>query len=187
MAVSRLAGFANLGYFPLTANTDTTYTPGTRAPLVGAYTCTKTDNKTVNNIPADDNPAWETNSTWEDTTKQKVNRIILEDLASLQGSTITEGVLTEGVLDSQPQVALNFSAKMAKGGYRCYRYYSAEMVSAQVNHQTQSSDNTTQDYTLEFRCKARPADGNVRTTTDVDDLDQARTWLATIPAIPATP
>lgn len=184
----RLKGFSDLGYFKSVINTAESYTvTPPRVKLEGAYTASKTDNKTTTNIPADDNAAWDTENEWEDTTLTiAVRGMLLADLATLQGAETVDGEMIETIYDIAPEVALNFIALNANGGYRCFAYFVAQLQTAQVSHQTKGGGTTLQDYTLDFRCKGRAADGSLRAVKDVATYEEAAEWLETVSAYPGT-
>jgi len=187
MAQKYLNGFADLGYFKILTDDTSLYATDTvsgRKSMTGARSCNKTDNKQTANIPADDNPAWDTLSDWQATTLTIVMRFVtIEQLAFLSGATMNTSNtgFEEGTYDAAPFVALNFRAAIAAGGFRLFRYYRAKLTSAEVNHQTKGESTDPQDYTLTFECSARAVDNKVRGVEEVADLAAANLWLATIP------
>lgn len=188
-----LKGFADLSYFPLTLNSDTAYTPGTAAPLIGARSCTVEDTRTEYRIPGDDG-IYAQGSDYESTTLTiGVNEMELKDLAALTGAEFEEtpGELTESDLDNAPEVALSFSALMLDGGYRMFQYLNAKLVNYKADLRAKlDTGNEVNQYQLTFLCSARKAMATgenkpaIRITKDAADAS-GLTWLATIAAIPA--
>lgn len=193
MSKKGLKGFANLSYFPISADSGTAYTPGTKAALVGARQCTTEDARTDYKIPGDDG-IYDQGSDYESTTLTiNLNEMELSDLSALTGANFssTPGELTESDLDNAPQVALTFSALMLSGGYRMYRYYNAKLTSYKADLRTKGDTGAeVNQYALTFLCVARKTKASsetkfaIRTTKDCEDAT-GLTWLATIPAVPA--
>ena len=193
MAKKGLKGFANLRYFPLTVNNETTYTPDTAVSLIGARSCTVEDTRTEYRIPGDDG-IYAQGSDYESTTLTiGVNEMELKDLAALTGAEFEEtpGELTESDLDNAPEVALSFSALMLDGGYRMFQYLNAKLVNYKADLRAKlDTGNEVNQYQLTFLCSARKALASgenkpaIRITKDAADAS-GLTWLATIAAIPA--
>jgi len=185
----RLKGLSNFGYFTGVKDTATAYTvTGTRVALEGANTLNQAETVNKVDIPADDNPKWDTETDWQGTElTYAVRAMRLADLAALKGATMSTGAdisMIESINDVAPCVAVNFAALRADGGYRCFLYYVCELTNAQTNFQTRSGSPSPQDYTLTFTCSGRKkaGDGVLRETADFDTLDNALTWLNTPPA-----
>ena len=188
--LERLKGFRNFGYFRTVTDTEEAYTASDRKQLDGAFSCSKTDDKTTTPIPADDNAMWDVENDWESTTLTVVVRqMLLADLAKLSGGKMETGAgddlgMIEGIYDEAPTVALNFAALQKGEKYRCFTYFCAQLTKAEVNHQTTGGDTKTQDYTLEFKCKGRKIDGAMRLVKVLPDYDAAKLHLETIAAAP---
>lgn len=192
MAKKGLKGFANLRYFPITADSGTAYTPGTAAALIGARQCTVDDTRNEYKIPGDDG-IYAQGSDYESTTLTiNVNELGLEDIAALTGATYddTPAELNESDLDSAPQVALTFSALMIDGGYRLYRYYNAKLTNYKADLRAKlDTGNEVNQYQLTFVCSARKTKATgetkfmIRATKDIADAT-GLSWLETIPAVP---
>lgn len=131
-----LKGFANLGFFEVLTNTLSAYACGTdRATLIGASSCSPTDNKTDFSIPADDG-IYDSGSDWTDTTLViTVLEADLANLAQLIGAEF-DTELKEGTFDEPNEVALTFSALRRDGGYRLYRYFCCKCTGYKVTHNT---------------------------------------------------
>ena len=188
MSADYLKGFSNFGYFPVNENTETKY--GVTAPrtkLEGAYSCSKADNKSGTDIPADDNPAWDTENEWSTTDLTVVLRQIeLKALSALCGVEFKEGeTFEEGSLDNAPIVALNFRGMKRSGGYRAFRYYCAQLQDYEFTLTTREQGGKVADVTLKFKCKTRRIDNKMRGTQDFATSEAAEAWLATIPTVPA--
>ena len=188
----RLKGFSALGYFPGIEDLLEEYlAEEARVPLYGAVSCSKSDTKTSTLIAADDDPQWDREDDWTETTLTIVVRQAeLKDLATFVGADYEEPTngpeMEESTLDESPPVALNFRGLKGGGGYRCFRYYNARLISYEVTPTTKGEGTGTQDYTLNFSCKGRAYDGRVRGTKDFDSADGVSAWLNTIPAMPDT-
>lgn len=196
-----LIGFKQLSYFPLIENTATKYTPGTKALLVGARSCTVEDVKEEFNIPGDDG----TYDSGADLQNVKlvigVNEMSLADLSALTGAqfdSTTVKELNESNLDAAPSVALTFCSLRRDGLYRMFRYYNAKLTSAKVDLRTKGdTGNEVNQYQLTFECvprvvvntEATPAETKplIRTTKDTDGSSVTLTWLDTIPAVDLAP
>ena len=184
-----LAGFANLGFFKVTTNDTTGYAvEGTRSSLIGARSCSYTDNKNTDPIPGDDG-LYDNANDWTDTDLTiTVNKMSLENLAAITGADYDDetGELKEGIYDVAPEIAITFSALMRDGGYRLYQYYAAKCNGHNVSHTTKGDGNSVQTYELSFNCAGRAYDGKVRDTKDVEK-GSALTWLDSIPSQPTQP
>lgn len=188
-----LKGFANLSYFPITADTGTAYTPGAKKALIGARSCVPEDTRNEYKIPGDDG-IYAQGSDYESTTLTiGVNEMGLDDIAAMTGSDFegVPGELSESDLDNAPQLALTFSALMIDGGYRMYRYYNAKLVGYKADLRAKlDTGNEVNQYQLTFLCVARKTLGAsetkflIRTTKDAADAT-GLSWLNTIPAVPA--
>ena len=188
MGKKYLKGFANLGFIPVTKNDASGYTAtGERKLLPGARSCAPTDNRSEFSIPGDDG-IYDSGSEWTDTALViTVNEMSLDLLAELGGIDTgdVEDELEEGTFDVPPEVALTFSALRGDGGYRLYRYYAAKCTGYKVSHSTRGENNDAQTYELTFKCSPRVYDGHIRGTKDIAQ-GTAKTWLDTVPALPAT-
>lgn len=188
MSKKYLKGFANLGFFKVSEDTQDAYkTETSRTKIPSARSCAPTDNRSDYNIPGDDG-VWDGGSTWTDTTNEiTINEIELETLAGMIGATINEdGSIDESSLDNAPNLAINYSALRADGGYRLYCYYCCKVTNVKVSHTTKSSDNTdAQTYTLTFKCVPRKCDGKIRRTIDVEK-GKKLTWLESVDSYPTT-
>ncbi len=94
-----LKGFANLGIFEVIVNTIKAYSCGTdRIELVGAKSCSPTDNKTEFTIRADDG-VYDSGADWTDTTL--VITVLETELATLGNMLGAEfdTTLQKGVFD----------------------------------------------------------------------------------------
>lgn len=174
-----LKGFANLGFFVVLANTVQAYSCSTdRTKLLGAKSCSPTDNRTEFSINADDS-VYDSGSDWTDTTL--VITVLESELSILSQLTGAEfdTSLQEGVFDEPNEVALTFSALRRDGGYRLYRYYSCKLMSYKVSHTTKGDNNDAQSYELTFKATPRAIDGIIRDTKDVDK-GAALTWIASM-------
>lgn len=185
-----LIGFANLGYFPITADDGKNYTPGEKKRLIGARACSVEDSRQEYNIPGDDG-TYAQGSNYESTTLTiNVNEMDLENLAELSGAALSSGKeLTDTPLDNAPQVALVFSALMLEGGYRMYMYYNAKLTNIKADLKAKlDTGNEVNQYQLTFRCSERKTLAKneskfaVRAIKDAEDA-AGLTWLDTIPAI----
>ena len=163
-----LKGFANLGFFEVLTNTLSAYACGTdRATLIGASSCSPTDNKTDFSIPADDG-IYDSGSDWTDTTLViTVLEADLANLAQLIGAEF-DTELKEGTFDEPNEVALTFSALRRDGGYRLYRYFCCKCTGYKVTHNTKGTNNDAQSYELTFKCTPREIDHLIRTTKDIN-------------------
>lgn len=188
MSKKYLKGFANLGFFKVLEDTQDAYKAETsRTKIPSARSCAPTDNRSEYSIPGDDG-VWDGGSEWTDTTKEiTINEIELETLAEMIGATINEdGSIDEGSLDNAPNLAINYSALRADGGYRLYLYYCCKVTNVKVSHTTKSSDNTdAQTYTLTFKCVPRKCDSRIRRTIDVEKGAKL-TWLESVDPYPVT-
>lgn len=194
MAKKGLKGFANLRYFPITADSGTAYTPGTAVLMIGARQCTVEDTRNDYKIPGDDG-IYDQGSDYESTTLTiNINEMSLADIGALTGATYssTPEELSESDLDTAPQVALTFSALMLGGGYRMYRYYNAKLIGYKADLRAKlDTGNDVNQYQLTFLCTARKtlATGEtkcmIRVTKDIAD-GTGLTWLQTIPAVTGT-
>ena len=163
-----LKGFANLGFFEVLTNTLSAYACGTdRATLIGASSCSPTDNKTDFSIPADDG-IYDSGSDWTDTTLViTVLEADLANLAQLIGAEF-DTELKEGTFDEPNEVALTFSALRRDGGYRLYRYFCCKCTGYKVTHNTKGTNNDAQSYELTFKRTPREIDHLIRTTKDIN-------------------
>ena len=187
-----LKGFANFGFFPITADDGKAYTPGERTLLVGARSCTTEDTRNDYKIPGDDG-IYAQGSDYESTTLTVlVNEMQLKDLSALTGAEISadpQGELSESELDKAPQVGLTFSALNIDGGYRLFRYYNAKLVKYKSDLKARlDTGNEVNPYELTFLCAARATKAKnekkpiIRVMKDVEDAT-GLTWLETIPAV----
>lgn len=177
-----LKGFSYLGFLPTVVDGTSSYSAsGTRVPIPSAVSCSKQDNKSTENIPADDNPAWDAETTWNSTTLTIVARqVALSVLKVLSGADVgTDGTIEEGEFDNSPEVALTYRGLRRDGGYRCYRYYRAKLTNMQLDMST-LGENSRADVTLTFECLPRSVDGKVRGTNDFakTETDGMNTWLS---------
>lgn len=181
MPKAYLKGFSNFGYLPSVSDSATAYTAsGTRVKFEGAVSCSKADNRNTEKIAADDNPSWDTETTWDGTTLTTVVRQMeLSHIQFLAGADSIESVVEEGVFDEAPEVALTFRALKKNGGYRAFRYYRCKLTGCECNLNT-LGENTKADVALTFECTPRSCDGKVRGTADFtsDNVDGCLTWLA---------
>lgn len=188
MSKKYLKGFANLGFFKVSEDTQDTYKAETsRTKIPSARSCAPTDNRSDYSIPGDDG-VWDGGSEWTDTTNEiTINEIELKILAEMIGATINEdGSIDESSLDNAPLLAINYSALLADNGYRLFLYYCCKVTNVKVSHTTKSSDNTdAQSYTLTFKCVPRKCDGKIRRTIDVEKGTKL-TWLDTVDPYPIT-
>lgn len=200
MAKKGLIGFANLSYFPLTENTATKYTPGTKASLVGARSCTVEDVREEYKIPGDDG-IYDSGSDLQSVTLTiNVNEMDLKDLAALSGAYYDDAAgtgakeLCDSAMDAAPMVALTFSSMRRDGEYRMFRYYNAKLMSAKVDLRTKGdTGNEVNQYQLTFSCTPRPiidvtatpaeTKQMLRVTKDTDGSSVTLAWLDTIPAV----
>lgn len=184
-----LKGFANFGAIPVTEDSAEAYkVAGEVVRLTGARSCAVTDNKEPYEIPGDDK-VYDSGSEWKSTDLVvTVNEMALKTMAAMMGIDMQDGTgeLEEGIYDDAPDYALTYSALLANGGYRLYRYYATKLVSCKVSHTTKGDSNDAQTYELNFKCVPREFDGKIRGTKDVDKGEKL-TWLDTIPALPETP
>ena len=181
-----LKGFSKFGTFPGVDSTDSSYSvTGDYSRYDGAYSCAPSDNKTDWNIPADDDPNWDSGSEWNYTDLEVVVRQqTLEEISTLTGSVIeTDGtgdLLREGTFDLAPEFAATFAALVSDFTYRAFRYLRCKLMSYSIAHTTRGVNNDAQNYTLHIRAFPRQIDHFVRETSDMGaaDLD---TWLSTAP------
>lgn len=186
MSKISLKGFANFGFIPVTEDTEASYkVTGERTALVGAQSCSPTDNKESYSIPGDDG-VYDSGTEWKNSTLEVVvAEMTLEQLQLLGGATLDDTLseLEEGVFDNPPVHALTFSAMRRDGGYRLFRYYAVKCTNYKVQHNTRGQSNDAQTYSLTFEASPRKADGMIRGTKDVEK-GGALTWLNSIPAVP---
>lgn len=176
-----LKGFANVEIF--TDLIDNVASGATRIMLLdGANSCSMTDNRNDTSIPGDDDPNWYSESVWESTDLEVVvHGMELEQLAGMLGIEVTDdGTLEESINDEPHRFAMTFSALRSDMGYRLYRYYSCQLTSYAVSHQTRSTTTESQDYTLRIKAYPRKIDGKIRASKDTAKGD-ALTWLESIP------
>lgn len=182
MAKIYLKGAKNLSYFPVTANTASAYTPGTKAALPGLQSLSPSDNRNDYEIYGDDG-IYDQGSDYKNTEiTATINEMSLANLAALTGATLATNVLDETNVDEAPEVALTFMAQRGDGNYRMYAYYLCKLKSYKVSHKTRASGDTLAAYELTFTCCGRLADGKVRSTKDsaaAADLD----WVDTVSAV----
>lgn len=190
-----LKGFANLRFFPITADSGTAYTPGAGTLLIGARQCTVEDARNEYKIPGDDG-IYAQGSDYESTTLTiNVNELDLAHISAMAGADFEEtpGELKESELDQAPQLALSFSALMIDGGFRMYQYLNAKLINYKADLRAKlDTGNEVNQYQLTFLCSARKtlATGEtkpiIRITRDAEDAT-GLTWLQTIAAVPASP
>lgn len=188
MSKKALKGFSNFGVIPVTEDTVGAYvTTGKRTVLVGAQSCSPTDNKDTYTIYGDDT-VYDSGTEWKSSSLEvTVAEMSLDQLGEIGGCDFDteDTALEEGIFDNPPPLALTFSALRLDGGYRLYRYYSAKCTGYKVQHNTRGQNNDAQTYALTFEASPRKFDGKIRGTKDVDQ-GQPLTWLETIPALPDT-
>lgn len=190
-----LRGFANLSYFKVTKNDETTYTTGEKKAVCGALgerSLNREDSRSEFKIPGGDG-IYDQGTDYENTTLTVgVNQMELAALADLLGAEFdeTDKVLVEKEIMNAPEVALSFSGLQSGGGYRLFHYYSAKLTNYQHDLTTRGdTGNNVNQYNLTFLCKGRVTDGRVRATKDVDPPAPGQkpdlSWLDSIAAVPA--
>ena len=184
-----LIGFSNLGVIDdVTDEFDEYSAAGEKTSLVGAYSCSPTDNKPEYTIPADDGN-YDEGAEWEDTDIDiDVREMELKNLAKMSGAEFdtTEDLQEEGTFDDPVPLALTFASLRRDQGYRLFRYYVCKLMSYSVSHQTKGESADVQNYTLHIKCLPRKVDNKIRGTKDIAK-GAALTWLNTIPGVTKTP
>lgn len=187
MAKIALKGFADLSYFPVSADTASAYSAGERVQLPGAQSCSPQDNRNSYEIVADD-ALYDRGSDYKSTTLAiKVAEMELSSLADMLGSAYDAetGTLYEGAADNCAEVALTFSALRSDGGKRMFRYYNARLIAYKAEHRTRGDGGEIASYELTFSCAGRLCDGRVRATRDTLSVptQEELAFLATVDAL----
>lgn len=184
MPKKMLKGFNHLFYNVLTANTEAAYTPSeTYVRVNGAQTLTQSDTTNELKVQADDGVYYQENEFQEGELQVTVAGLSLTDLAALKGSDIATEEMTEGELDSAPEVALTFSGLLADSeGYRCYQYFVCKLASWKADLATKGQNNSVAAVTLTFKYHGRAFDRKIRAIKDVTTQALALTYLNTIAA-----
>lgn len=184
MGKKYLKGFSDFGFFPVTADTEDSYTTGNRTRVPSARTCSPTNNKQDYTINADDG-IWDSGSELTDITNEVTfAELDLPTLAEMTGATANEdGSIDESTLDIAPLIAINYKALRADGGYRLYRYYACKVTDVKVSHTTKGESTDAQSYTVTFKCIPRKCDKKIKSTIDIAQ-GEALTWLDSIESYP---
>ena len=174
----------------LPANTSDAYTPGASyVRLYGAQSLTGSDTRGALSILADDGAYHEESEFQSGELQITVAGMALADLAALSGASITSGegaVMTEGALDSAPEVALSFSGLLAGGeGYRLYQYFACRLTGWKADLSTRGKNNDIASVTLTFRYQGRAYDKKYRALSDVGASATLTTFLNGIAALTA--
>ena len=187
--VKGLKGFSEFRAFPTVADTAASYSAsGTPLQFVGASNCNVSDNRQEFSIPGDDGIYDSGSELTGVDVEVTIHEVDLEQLAALTGCTINEvkTAIEEGSFDIPNMMAIAYRALRRDGGYRCFRYYCAKLISYSVEHKTKGTSTDGQPYKLKFKCIPRKVDGFVRGIEDVANAAASVAWLATIPTVTLT-
>ncbi|MDD4292165.1 MAG: hypothetical protein PHX51_08055 [Clostridia bacterium] len=185
-----LKGFKDLHYIPISANTATTYTPGTAVALAGAMSLSRSDTRNDVKIYADDGLYLSDSDFSEAKLDIEIAGISLADIAAFTGATYNSetSVLDELTTDSAPAVALSFAAALAEGeGYRAFCYYNCKCSGIKSDAKTAGQSTEASTVTVSFTCAGRLCDNKVRTSKDFDASTTRTSFLTTIAAVAPQP
>lgn len=162
--------------WPVTANTSSTYTVGTKIELVGLQSLTKERSVQEYTIYADDG-VYDSGSDflYEDFTV-KIAELPLDLEAKLQGSTFDEDTnsYTFKITDAAPEYAMAYAARRLDGNYRIFKHYCVKLLKIKIEHKPKTDGTDIQAYELTLRATQRVADGAPYKVTDSTDKSYAQ-------------
>lgn len=187
MARKGIKGFSALRVFPITTDTTSAYTVGSKIDIPTAESAT-TDRKTEEYVDYADDEIYDQGEEFAGETLQiVVQELELDLMSKLDGADYDEetGEYTWGPGAVAPQYALAFRALRRDGGYRMVKYFSTHVTSIKISgYQTKGTNKDGSKYTISFAAAQRRVDGKsirIKDTATSADLS----WLDTVDNIPA--
>lgn len=183
-----LKGFSKFSIFPILENTETSYTVGTRVPVISAQKLSKEEQSTEDEILADDE-IWDIDS---DVTGETVT-ITLAELsnelrAKLKGGTYNSETKTYSFKkgDVAPELACSYRGLLADGTYRMWKQYRFKVSKIKMDLETKGNGNKG-GVEITGNFLNRSCDGLFYDIQDTEEGNEGLSWLDTIAEVkPAT-
>lgn len=174
-------GFSKLSIFPITTNTTSAYTPGTKTPITGAQSFSAAPEVSEWKINADDG-IFDSGSDWNG-MKFTLNlaECPLTVKEYFEGGTYDTGtkVYTYKSDSQAPEIGMSFKVLQSDGTSLMVRIFSAKCSSFKMDYKTKGESGDIAAAVIEGLIQNRKTDNAVKEEKETE-TDADLTWLDTL-------